>query len=435
MAMAEPGNRIALIISVGTTAEPLIKAVQDALSEGELSLFLIYGRPFPGQAPDPFDVTTQIKDFARGKGVDVRTFEINDPESLDTCLSIFREVLGMAIQMSPYKTIVNFTGGTKAMSAALVHAALTAVPRNLVLEYVGGSFRNEVGRVTAMEKKCYTTAVEECSKQVLALIKDFNYTQALLLCESLPHTAMTNFLTRSVRGLQLWDNFHYDQAFEEFKHLTEASFLLEDPDYGRLAETVFRLRQNANAVKRCIADLVKLENKQKKADDVAKELGDDLLYSVADSLENASRRFGEKRFADATLRSYRAVEVAVQASLIKLGISPWQPQWSILSPQMLQHYIEEINGRELPNELSLFNGFTLLGVVTEPFAEDTTRELKALASTRNHSHLEHGYTDIEESSALKCFTVAEGLCQEILLRSGFAVNLLPEYRARIAHKF
>lgn len=428
-------SRIALIASVGTTAAPLIKAVDEAIADGGLSVFLVYGRPFPGQSPDPVDVVAEIKGIAKNKGANAQTFEIPDPEDLDSCLAVFRQVFDTVVATSPDKTIVDFTGGTKAMSAALVHASLTMAPDNLTLEYIGGSLRNDSGRVEVMEKKHYPTAFEECSRRVLELVKDFNYTQALLLCQSLPQTAKAVFLSKSVKGLWLWDNFHYEEAFEELKNLKEAQFLVEDPRYCGLARTVLRLTQNGWKMKQCIDILADLESNKTRAGDVARAFGNDLLYSVADFLENATRRLTERRFADTTLRSYRAVEAAIQVSLIKLKVNPWHPEWSNLPKQKLNDYLMATARTKPPDELSLFNGFILIRILTKPFASKTKETLQKLSFARNHSHLEHGYTNIKEKSAREHLTTAESLCQRILLHAGFAENLLCDYRLRIAHQF
>jgi CRISPR-associated protein (TIGR02710 family) len=428
-------SRIALIASVGTTAAPLIKAVDEAIADGELSVFFVYGRPFPGQSPDPLDVVAEIKGIAKKKGANVQTFEIADPEDLDSCLKVFRHVFELVTKSSPDRTIVDFTGGTKAMSAALVHAALTTVPDNLTLEYVGGSLRNNSGRVEVMEKKHYPTASEECTRRILGLVKDFNYTQALVLCQSLPQTAKAVFLSKSVKGLWLWDNFHYEEAFEELKNLKEAQFLVEDPYYSGLAKTVLRLTENGWKMKQCINSLADLESNKRRAGDATNALGNDLLYSVADFLENATRRLTERRFVDTVLRSYRAMEAAIQASLIRLKINPWHPEWSNVPKQKVEDYLRATAKVKPPDELSLFSGFILIETLTKPFASETKEALQKLSFARNHSHLEHGYTNIKEKSAREHLTSAESLCQHILLHAGFAENLLHDYRLRLAHQF
>jgi hypothetical protein len=55
----------ALVLTVGTTADPLKKAVEEAKAEAEresasLFVLLLYGRPLPNQHPDPFQVAAEV---------------------------------------------------------------------------------------------------------------------------------------------------------------------------------------------------------------------------------------------------------------------------------------------------------------------------------------------------------------------------------------
>ncbi|MDR7591349.1 MAG: hypothetical protein QN151_11395, partial [Armatimonadota bacterium] len=137
----------ALLLTVGTTPDPLVKAVEEQVQQDStLVVFLLYGRPFPGQDPSPFDVAQQVKSRAAQLGVRAEPREVTDPENLDVCLEAAREVLREAAAAD--RVVVDFTGGTKPLSAALVHAALTEpIAGDLVMEYTGGAVRDSTGRV------------------------------------------------------------------------------------------------------------------------------------------------------------------------------------------------------------------------------------------------------------------------------------------------
>jgi len=52
----------ALVLTVGTTADLLKKAVEEAKGESaSLFVLLLYGRPLPNQDRDPFQVAAEVR--------------------------------------------------------------------------------------------------------------------------------------------------------------------------------------------------------------------------------------------------------------------------------------------------------------------------------------------------------------------------------------
>src|SRR5579884_2329618 len=116
----------ALLVTVGNTADPILKAIEEVLPQGrDVVVYLLYGRPFPEQEPPtPFDVAHEAQQRAAAAAVPVRLFEVPDPEDIDVALKVCREAFAEAARAA--RVVVNFTGGTKVLSAAVVHAALSA---------------------------------------------------------------------------------------------------------------------------------------------------------------------------------------------------------------------------------------------------------------------------------------------------------------------
>jgi len=49
-----------LMVTVGNTADPILQALQQTSAEaGEVTVYLIYGRPFPDQKPSPLTWRTK----------------------------------------------------------------------------------------------------------------------------------------------------------------------------------------------------------------------------------------------------------------------------------------------------------------------------------------------------------------------------------------
>lgn len=440
-----------LVLTVGTTAEPLLKAVEDCRAEApDLSVYLLYGRPFPGQKSNPFDVATQVRKRADELGVRAETREVPDPEDVDACLQVARSVLREVA--SAERVVVDFTGGTKPLSAALVHAALTEpLAGQLVFEYTGGQQRDAAGRVLpeAMRpRRTERTATDDLVREVLDLLGRFAYREALLLSSRLPQAGRAGFLRQAVAALYAWDEFDYEGSAEHLRRVSEAArCLLDAAEVAPAAELCRRLLEPANALADTVRTLRKLEQGSQPLSPSER-----LALLVADALENASRRLAEGRPTDSVLRAYRAVECAVQVRLLASGVNPWHPDWAGLPQEVLDRYRRALARSpsapeptapaepsqpdtagappaSLPRELALTTGLTLLQVLDGPLPDALQGRLRDLQSNRNRSYLEHGYRRVGQDDAQRLLAYAEELCQAVLRADVGAV------RTQVTHKF
>jgi len=403
----------ALILSVGTTPDPLKKAVDEVAGEGDVRIYLIYGRPFPDQHPDPFRIAQEVREYARGKGIRVEPREVSEPEDFDESLNIARRILGEVQNCE--RIIVNYTGGTKAMSAALVHASLTSpLAGELELHYVGGQVRDKNGNVIreAMETRKQTrTLTHERMRLVLEAIGQFRYEIANNLAELFPDVGKAGFVKRVSRFFLKWDSFDYEGARHELGQIAnQASALLDDGEVGKVAETVRRFLSVADK----IVELVrKLRRLMQSGEGEGTPNLENFALLCADVLENAERCRARKQFNEAVLRSYRALEVAVQGALLSKGINPWHPDWEQIGDEARKKLEGQFG--KLPQELALWTGLVTLQVLTgEALREDEGKSLKDLQNTRNRSVLEHGYCSCDERDAERCINYAQSLCERVL---------------------
>ena len=404
----------ALVLTVGTTADPLKKAVEEAKMEAEkenasLTVWLLYGRPLPNQHPDPFQVAADVRLHAENLGLKVQPCEISEPDDLDVCLGEMRSLLQRLSSVD--KVIVNYTGGTKAMSAAIVHAALTtSFAGELELHYVGGSVRDKNGRVIreAMEiRRAAQTATQERMERILELMKEHRYELAAYLAEGLPERGRSWFLKSASKALLLWDNFAYEEAATIMRGLNQqAQILVDDQKLGRLAETVRRL---VSKVTTHILETVKAFRKWEIGDQVSISLeGVQLL--CADILENASRHLQRREWNEAVLRSYRALEAAVQGALALSGVNPWRFE---LLPEQKEAIQEQLG--YMPKELTLWSGIIVWQIVTDKRLDQEKQNwLKDIQQLRNRSILEHGYRACGQSDAERVFNYANEIAGWVL---------------------
>lgn len=433
-----------LVLSVGTTADPLVKTVEEQSAQAsDLCVYLLYGRPFPGQNPSPFDIATQVKERAAALGVRVQTREAAEPEDFDSCLQAARAVLREAATAE--RVVVDYTGGTKPLSAAVVHAALTEpLTGQLVLEYTGGSIRDPNGRVLreAMRvRRSEHTATDELLRQVLDSLRRCAYREARILAARLPDAGRAGFVRRAVEVLYAWDEFDYQSSCDGLRRLHEAARALSDvPELAPVAALCNRLLEPSNILLRTVQQLAYLQQGQ------AREWPSDegMVLLAADALENAVRRLAEDRPTDAVLRAYRAVEVAVHARLLAHRVNPWRPEWDRVDPEVLREYRARLalsgpsgdssadpasDRVRLPRDLALTTGLRLVEVLDAPLPPDQAQWLQDLQYSRNHSYLEHGYTRVQPADADRLLAYATALCTHLLRHLDFAAM-----RTRITHR-
>lgn len=250
-------RRITLIASLGTTPEPVWESIRRAADEGEVKVYLVYGRPLGQQPSDPFTMAAQLKERAQEKGLTVETHEVAAPEDFDGALRQFRQLLR---QLEPSdEVVIDYTGGTKVMSAALVHATLTSpLESTVTLQYVGGEVRDEAGKVVreAMRLRSYSqTVASETRGQVLSSLRRYDYSGGEAVAQKLPSVGRNGFVKGMAKALRLWDSFDYDQAWQAFHEARlgeQARAFLDDQELGLLAATIRALFEALPIVRKAL---------------------------------------------------------------------------------------------------------------------------------------------------------------------------------------
>ncbi len=401
-------ERAILIATVGNTKDPIELAIE---KNSPNIVFLAYGRPTPSQTPSPLEIATELRDKLLQKGVEVHTNEISQPENLERCLMDFSEIVKKVNEYSENsKIVVDITGGTKIMSAAALHTFLTSFVGEFQVEYIGGSKRDEHGRVMsdAMIEKV-TSSYKSRILEIVRAVENHEFHIAVKLSEKFPDTSEGRFLKNATLSLLLWDNFEYKRAFEIIKgeayHL--AKIYYENNRYGRIPETVIKLVKNAKKIIDNINILTKAQNGEK-----VSVKSKDFLPLLADMLANAERRFHTSSFAECVLRSYRSLEALFQIKLLELGVNPWKPD-NLEEIADLEIFLKENSLTQIPEKLSLNHCFILLKL-KNPDLGEIEKSLKFIQQVRNYSFLEHGYLSVSKEKAEKCLVYAKDTVSKIL---------------------
>lgn len=304
----DDNNHTLLICTVGGSPEALVKSLD-------------YWRPERVLFIPSWQSQARVDEVLRGYAERAgrlltpgcyRICHVNDAEDLHNCLcvirSLDREVQDWLQRGGDFQTVVDFTGGTKCMSAAL---ALQARRWRCQFSYVGGARRTKegVGVVeTGSEHVVYSAnpwdalgyqAMEEC----VAVFNRGGYAAAGGLLEDAIRNLSDPAVKRTLATLKAlvyayaaWDRFDHATAVRHFddtlKNRNDLAAIFADtqPLIARLDRHCHQVAQLAGA-------------------------NEPTTAWVEDLLHNAQRRAAERRYDDAVARLYRAFEALAQVRL------------------------------------------------------------------------------------------------------------------------
>lgn len=380
----------AMIISVGGSIEPLVTT----LRAHRPTVVIFFA------SEQTVEQIGAIKEQVRDLGIPTTDRKVitRDPQDLVTC---YAEAIRCAeslaeLNIPPERVAVDFTGGTKVMSAAL---ALATVGKGFSFVYVGGRERSKEGRgvvITGSESIIHRDdpfavfAVEE-RRRLALLFSRYQFTAAQELTQSVllrplcePDRLAFELVGGLAKGYLLWERFEYQRALEVLgRYLSQWAMVVR-----------------ANPAMRYAAVLPVLEANVVWLERLAKQTGGFRRYHrlfIADLLANADRRAMEGSYDDAIVRLYRALELGAQIAIERrLGCGtdrvPVEAIPETVRAEFLARYRPE-DGSTI--KLPLEAGYRLLAALGEPEGrqfEQQRDRFKKVQSARNTSWLAHGTT-------------------------------------------
>jgi CRISPR-associated protein (TIGR02710 family) len=325
--------------------------------------------------------------------------ETPSPDLLSDCYGKISKELPALLekwQVSPEEVCVDYTGGTKTMSAALV---LATIEKSCCYSYVGGAERSKGGvgvvidgkeRMHFLDNPWDQIAAAE-RKEAAILFNRARYASAAEVIEKcIPKVSpdrqpLFKALLKMVRGYDLWDRFRHAEA----------------------KTPLFRSRD--------ILITVGLQNSEFKpaVDGLQKNL--QFLHSLLasskpsklyfyDLLANARRRADlEHKYDDAVARLYRAMEVIAQTELKGHGIDTARVEEKAIPEPLRKEFLERYQSRDDGKiKIPLFGSFRLLeglkSRTASKFFHVYETRIKSLLNIRNDSILAHGFNPVEEST-------------------------------------
>ncbi|MGQ9546581.1 MAG: TIGR02710 family CRISPR-associated CARF protein [Dehalococcoidia bacterium] len=266
--------------------------------------------------------------------------------------------------------VIDYTSGTKAMSAAL--AILGSLHEADSLSYVTGRRRSGVV-VTGTEKlltlQPYTVFIEKRFAEAVNLFNKCQFDAALHIISQIKQAVPDPLLLDSLLPFKnvalaysAWDRFDHQQALEQLKEVKLAEFDKNKAFLGKLCHG---------------------EEKEP--------------YHIADLINNATRRGDvEGKYDDAVARLYRTIELIAQFRLKHYGIPNTSDVPKDRIPQSLASQFQAVLGKV---QIALDMDYQFLAAYDDELGKRflADHELRDFLSKRNKSILAHGLKPIEKS--------------------------------------
>jgi len=422
-----------MILSVGTSYEPLVLSIQ-LLRPGKI-LFLY--------TEQTENVLNRIVQYCKLDVSKIYKSQVNETEPLD----IYREIKKAYLKWDrPEKMYIDFTGGTKAMSAA---AAMAGSLIKVQLIYVGTNdylidFRkpNPGSETLFFISNPLEIFGDLEIEKAFVLFSEYNYSRACekleILKEQVPDPELRqqlNFVYLLGCAYEAWDALGFQEAHRCLHKLNyelkrdgqlHKTFLLMD-----LTEILMEQEKILHAML-SIPKLAKEKNQMGIFHD--RDCMVSLMFTM---YQNALVREKQEKYDMATLLLYRLLEMVEQKRLANYGLDvshmeydqiPYDKcglpelmeltemdrrEW--LKNEMLEtkkQMFKYVNRYHLPDQISLLDGFTLLYVLYDDICMegkisglDKLKRIRSMVFLRNNSIFAHGLgpVSLQEFSRFKEF--------------------------------
>lgn len=312
----------------------------------------------------------------------IEQISISNGDNLD---DIYQQACHKLRLLRGEEVFVDFTSGTKAMSAGLVAAAIAEEIRQLV--YVSGT-RSTDGRVISGTEQVITLRpaeilADQLKRQVIAFFNKKLFSAALKLVEQglaevhLPeHRRDLEELKVLCFTYQAWDWFNHLQAAEHFRNVNREMI-------ARWSE---QIAHNKGWVTQIASKL--------KPDVPIKERY--LQELLIDLWLNAQRRMEEGHWIDAVARLYRLVELIAQSRLARQhGLDTGALDTANL-PRPLRSKYEGLRDERGRGRLGLKQAYELLVELHDPLGRCYDEHLQGVLQKRNESIAGHGLHPVTE---------------------------------------
>ncbi|WP_238988840.1 TIGR02710 family CRISPR-associated CARF protein [Calorimonas adulescens] len=388
-----------LILSLGFSYEPLVLTILALKPKKVLFLY----------TPDSLK---NLDVVVKETGLMPSQFVVEEI-SKDDPVDIYRAIKKIYVDRwkSPKNAAIDFTGGTKAMSAGI---AMAGAYFKMDLVYVASTYNSKMRKpepgTERLEfvKNPYDVLGDLEKDKALSLFNNNEFASAFDIFYELElKAADRNYTFMKILSniYRAWDNLNFNEAVVKLKDL------LDLMDSWRPVEGNLKALQYYEALKKqylLISPLRDFKN-DKNVFSVLKDK-DKYLSLLFTIYENAARRARERKYDTSILLLYRVLELIGQIRLARYDIDTARPDYSKLDipneevlkkmNSVLEKGMKKIN--VLPENLSLLNDYILLKAIGDELClQLSIGNLFNISQLRNSSVYAHGYSILSETEYVK----------------------------------
>ncbi|GIU84521.1 MAG: hypothetical protein KatS3mg008_1296 [Acidimicrobiales bacterium] len=379
-------------------------------------------------------------------GVQAELVYLDDPDDpAEVYDRIFRRLL--AEVREGHQVHVDYTGGTKTMSAAALMAA-----SDLDIEvHVTTGERKDATQINSGESTRKIDKSGVIHHRFLALhlpplVESYLYgplersVRHLGAEHPAPDREVFDVLVALVSGFAAWDRFDHDRAvnmFRSHKKMLGArwSFLCNARQERRWLES----RQSASPVQ---TKEHESEEQAEDSDECSEVVSSQrpprqVGWLVADLLRNAKRKAKAGLFDDAVGRMYRALELMAQLLLAarhdidtgKVDLFELARRGDSVDQEILREMIASNKGQTTA-KVGLLDSWRLLAALGDEEGRaflERENEMRTALEKRNLSLFAHGFTPIDKTGWKVVKKTIGGFLEEILAAQGLTDDLWPQF--------
>jgi len=404
--MKKPEKPKVMVMTIGGSPEPLKKSIEEYKPEQIIFLASHDSVALSGELFKSLDYHPKV------------SYEITeDPNLMFECYKKARQCMDRVkkARVSPNEVMVDYTGGTKVMTAALI---LAAVSNSYRFNYVGGTRRNkdDVGIVIDGHEKMFAEMspwsifAEEERRQVITLFNSRRFSAVIEIIDialerELPIQIRDyfRFIRPLSEGFLKWDQFEHIVAM---RRLDDGFAKLNEYLYAYADEALEIFSNQVQSCKDFLEKIVTLTDRMKKKD----------IILIDDLLNNARRKIADKRYDDAAARIYRALEMYGQIVFKEIsGCSNDKVKPEMIPEEFKEKFIRKFRDpRSSHLKLPLTATFEYLQAKGHSAGVrffERKKEIKNIQSNRNDSILAHGIKHVSEKAINSIFKTVSDFVQ------------------------
>lgn len=391
-----------MIMSLGGSPEPLQKSILE--HQPEKIVFLA--------SHDSILKAGEILSVLTAKP-SVETEITENPNIMFECYKAARKCVERVRKSgtAPEDVLVDYTGGTKVMTAALI---LATIGEPYQFNYVGGELRNKDGLGTVVsghekmfpEMSPWSIFAEEERRQIITLFNSRRYASVIQIIDQckreLPQQIKNffQFLRPVAQGFLHWEQFNHRSALDSMRkgitHMDEYLTHYPNEDLQGFADKTRQCFVVLTAILEGTRDMTRYD-----------------FILIEDLLNNARRRMADRRYDDAAARIYRALELYGQICFEKtIGCGTDKVKVASIPEAIRDEFKRKY--KDPQNDLlklplqATYKVLQLAGHDAGIRFFQCEKKIKDIQSSRNRSILAHGIQPVNEHTANSIFeTVAE----------------------------